>query len=331
VLASGDPGFFGIVRLLRRADVDLEVVPAVSSVAEAFALVGCSWDDAVVVSAHGRDPLRAVNATRALPKVAVLTAPGCGPAEIGAALADWPRRLVVAESLGTPEERITRCTPAEAAARAWDEPNVVLVFADAENLSADTDPGWASPPALRPRRWALDEQSFEHRDGMVTKAEVRALALAHLGPGVGDLVWDIGCGSGSVAVECARLGAAVVAVDRDGDQCGRTRRNAAAHGVDVLVRVADAPAGLAELPDPDAVFVGGGGVGVVEAALARAPRTVVVALAALDRVAPARATLRRASYDVGGVQLAASRLVELPDGAARLVATNPVFVVWGHR
>lgn len=326
VLASGDPGFFGVLRLLREHGVDVEVTPAVSSVSAAFALAGESWDDALVVSAHGRELRRAVNACRAHPKVAVLTAPGSGPAEIGGQLLGWPRRLVVAERIGTPAQRVTTCAPEIAAAREWDEPNVVLALAD--TVAAR---GWLWPPRQAPPRWALPERAYDHRDGMVTKSEVRALALAHLGPGVGDLVWDVGCGSGSVAAECARFGAAVVAVDRNADQCARAHRNAAAHGVHVRVVHAEAPGCLAELPDPDAVFVGGGGVEVVAAAAARGARTVVAALAALDRVAAARDALRASSYDVGGAALNAVRLADLPDGTTRLDATNPVFVVWGHR
>ncbi|HMA47422.1 MAG TPA: precorrin-6y C5,15-methyltransferase (decarboxylating) subunit CbiE [Frankiaceae bacterium] len=326
VLASGDPGFFGIVRALRCRGLDVDVAPAVSSVSAAFAAVATSWDDAVVVSAHGRELRRAVNACRALPKVAVLTAPGGGPAEIGAALVGCQRRVVVGERLGSAEQRVTECTVEEAAQRRWDDPNVVLVLAD-----RGSDRGWAHPRRQGPRRWGLPEDVFAHRDGMVTKAEVRATALAHLGPGLGDLVWDVGSGSGSVAVECARFGAAVVAVDRDQAQCARIRRNAAAHDVDVLVVDGDAPECLRPLPDPDAVFVGGGGVDVVTAAAGRAPRVVVVALAAVDRVGGVRDALAAASYDVGGVALAASRFAALPDGATRLVAANPVFVVWGHR
>lgn len=326
VLASGDPGFFGIVRALRCRGLDVDVAPAVSSVSAAFAAVATSWDDAVVVSAHGRELRRAVNACRALPKVAVLTAPGGGPAEIGAALAGYDRRVVVGERLGSAQQRVTECTVEEAARHRWDDPNVVLVLAD-----RGSDRGWAHSRRQGPRRWGLPEDAFAHRDGMVTKAEVRAVALAHLGPGLGDLVWDVGSGSGSVAVECARFGAAVVAVDHDEAQCARIRRNAAAYDVDVLVVDGDAPDCLRPLPDPDAVFVGGGGVDVVTAAAGRAPRVVVVALAAVDRVGGVRDALAAASYDVGGVALAASRFAALPDGATRLVATNPVFVVWGHR
>jgi precorrin-6Y C5,15-methyltransferase (decarboxylating) len=144
------------------------------------------------------------------------------------------------------------------------------------------------------------------------------------------LVWDLGAGSGSVGVECARLGAAVVAVERDPAQCARLAANANAHQVDVRMIEGEAPAALGGLPEPDAVFVGGGGPEVVRAAAKAAPR-VVTALAALDRLAPCRAALREAGHQVDGVQLSASRFAELPDGSVRLAATNPVLLLWGQR
>jgi precorrin-6Y C5,15-methyltransferase (decarboxylating) len=327
VLASGDPGFFGIVRALRERGISPRVLPAVSSVAASFARVGLPWDDAQVVSAHGRDMRPAINACRALPKVAVLTAPGQGPAEIGAALGDLPRTFVVAESLGTDEEHVTCCSPAEAATRTWRDPNVLLVL----DSGATTERGWATPARRPPTAWALPDETYEHRDGMVTKAEIRAVALARLGPGLGDLIWDIGTGSGSVAIECARHAAAVVAVDRDADQCERARRNAAAHNVSLDIRQGSAPDCLADLPDPDAVFVGGGGPDVVAACAARGPRSVVVALAAIDRVAPTLERLDEAGYTVDAVQLQASRVRPLPDGGLRLAALNPVFILAGAR
>lgn len=161
VLASGDPGFFGIVRALaERFGADaLDVRPGAPSVAVAFARIGLPWDDAVVVSAHGRDLRTAVNVCRAHPKTAVLTGPGSGPAELGAELAyrATERTLVVATALGDPaHERIERMSPAEAAAREWDAVSVVLCLDERRALS----------PAQRtvsvptgPDRWALSEES----------------------------------------------------------------------------------------------------------------------------------------------------------------------------
>lgn len=334
VLASGDPGFFGIVRVLaeRFGPAALDVRPQVSSVAAAFARVGLPWDDAVVVSAHGRDLRTAVNVCRARPKVAVLTGPGAGPAELGAALTAHTRVLVVASALGTEDERVERVTPAEAAARDWGTAvSVVLCLDESRALGAvRTVAGPAAPPA----RWALEEGEFTHRDSMITKFEVRALALARLGPRLGELVWDVGAGSGSVAVECARLGAAVVAVEKTPDGVERIRANAAAHEVDVRVVHGSAPDALAELDDPDAVFVGGGGrelPDIVAVCARRARQSVVVAMAALDRVPAVRAALTDAGFDCDGVLLQSSRLAPLPGDVTRLAATNPVFLLWGAR
>lgn len=337
VLASGDPGFFGIVRALaeRFGPAALDVRPGAPSVAVAFARLGLPWDDAVVVSAHGRDPRTAVNVCFAHPKVAVLTGPGAGPAELAAGLLyrAGERTLVVATALGDPEhERVERLTLREAAGREWPDPvSVVLCLDESRALSpARTVAG----PAAGPAGWALDEAEFAHRDSMITKFEVRALALARLGPRTGDLVWDIGAGSGSVAVECARLGAAAVAVEKTVDGIERIRANAEAHGVYVRAVHGAAPTVLSDLADPDAVFIGGGGrelPAIVTACARRARRAVVVAVAALDRVPQVRAALATAGFAPEGVLLHSSRLAPLPGEVTRLAAANPVFLLWGVR
>ncbi|RLP95824.1 precorrin-6y C5,15-methyltransferase (decarboxylating) subunit CbiE [Micromonospora sp. BL4] len=353
VLASGDPGLFGIVRRLRAAGLPLRVVPAVSSVATAFARAGMPWDGAAVVTAHGRDPRPALNACRALPLVAVLTAPGAGAAELGAGLIGWSRRLLVAEHLGTDAERVREVTPERAATETWSDPHVLLSIANpADAGSADavaagcvelSDAGPAgrgssggmrsdNQPAAAPYGgWALPEARYAHRDSMITKSEVRALVVARLRPRLGRLVWDVGAGSGSVGIECALLGAAVLAVEQDARAGETIRANAAAHAVDVRLVVGRAPAALAGLPEPDAVFVGGGGPEVLAAVVAREPGRVVLTLAALDRVAPAVGLLRAAGYTVEGSQLSAARLADLPGGSIRLAATNPVVVLTGER
>jgi precorrin-6Y C5,15-methyltransferase (decarboxylating) len=237
----------------------------------------------------------------------------------------------VGTALGGTGERVERLSPAEAAERSWPDPVSVVLC---------VDPDRQVPPAQRalagghapPARWALPEEEFAHRDSMVTKYEVRALALSRMGPGPGDLVWDVGAGSGSVAVECARLGAAAIAVEEAADGVGRVRANAVAHGVDVETVHGSAPEALAQLPDPDAVFVGGGGSrlpSIVEACARRARRCVVVTLAALDRVPEVRAALAGAGLTPEGVLLHSSRLSPLPGEVTRLAATNPVFVLWG--
>ena len=332
VLASGDPGFFGIVRLLgeRFGSESLRVLPAVSSIALAFARAGLSWDDAAVVSAHGRDPRRAVNICRAHPKVAVLTAPGFGPAELASELEGWDRFFVIAEELGGPGERVTRCHAAGMIGKEWRDPNVVLVLDEDRGFSGK---GWISTGIESPRRWALPTSEFEHRSGMITRPETRAQVLARLGPGPGDLVWDVGAGSGSVAIECARLGAAAIAVEHDPGSCVRIRRNAVRYGVGVRVVEDAAPGALADLPQPDVVFVGGSGETfgeIVEVCASRALRSVVLTLVGLERVVPAGEILQGCGLEVETICLQVSR-VKGVGSLHRLVAESPVFIMSGSR
>ena len=332
VLASGDPGFFGIVRLLgaRFGGENLRVLPGLSSVARAFAGAGLSWDDAVAVSAHGRNPRRAVNVCRAHPKVAVLTAPDFGPSELALELDGLGRNFVVAERLGEPDEGIFHGEAPAIAGMNWNDPNVVLVL-DEERISKKK--GWISSGLESPGRWALPDAGFEYRSGMITKSATRAFVLSRLGPGVGDLVWDVGAGSGSVAIECARLGAAAVAIERDPESCARIRRNAERHGVCVQLVEAEAPRALHDLPEPDAAFVGGTGGGfeeILELCGVRARRSVVLALVGLERVVPAARILEGCGLEVETTLLQTSRMKGVGE-LHRLAAESSAFIVSGER
>ena len=350
VLASGDPGFFGIVRTLRARGIEPRVIPATSSVTLAFARLGLDWDDALVVSAHGREPRgpkHALAAALAHPKAAILTAPRTATArDLGAKLLAAGKRVYVAECLGTAQEQVSDL--AVEPAREFAEPNILIALDQAAPDQAAPDqaapdqaapdqaalgtPRWLAGHQGAPDGWALPEDAFEHRDSMITKAEVRALILARLGPAPGRVIWDVGAGSGSVAVECARFGAWVIAVEADQAQCDRIRQNAAHHGVHLQVCQGRAPDALNGLPPADAVFVGGGDRAVLAAAIKTAnPGRVVVTLAAVQRVGETSDLLTDLGYRPEGVQLQASRLAPLPSGQLRLAAQNPVFVLWAQR
>jgi precorrin-6Y C5,15-methyltransferase (decarboxylating) len=330
VLASGDPGFFGIVRALRARGIEPRVIPATSSVTLAFARLGLDWDDALVISAHGREPRgpkHALAAALAHPKAAILTAPRTATArDLGAELLAAGKRVYVAECLGTPQEQVIDL--AAEPAREFAEPNILIAL----DQAAPSTPRWLAGHQGAPDGWALPEDAFEHRDSMITKAEVRALILARLGPAPGRVIWDVGAGAGSVAVECARFGAWVIAVEADLAQCDRIHRNAARHGVHLQVCQGRAPEALNGLPPADAVFVGGGDRAVLTAAVKTAnPGRVVVTLAAIQRVGETSDLLTDLGYRPEGVQLQASRLAPLPSGQLRLAAQNPVFVLWAQR
>lgn len=317
VLASGDPGFFGLGRLARaRLGEGLTVHPAPTSVALACARAGSQWDDAVVCSAHGRDAGPAVEAALRHPKVAILCAPAAPPEEIGRRLVAagcGARRATVAGRLGEPGEQVWSGDLEQLAGGRFDPLSVVVL---------EAPPG----DARMGLSWGRPESEFAHRAGMITKAEVRAVALGKLAlPGAG-VMWDVGAGSGSVSAEAARLapGLRIFAVERRPDDVERLHANLA--GTAASVVPGEAPGALAGLPEPDRAFVGGGGIDVLDAVVERLrPGGTVVATYA----SPARAA--QAGERLGAmIQVQVNRAVPTgAGGALRLAAENPVFVCWG--
>jgi precorrin-6y C5,15-methyltransferase (decarboxylating) CbiE subunit len=163
VVASGDPGYFGIVRTLRAAGFRPTVVPAVSSIAAAFAAVGVPWDDAVVVSVHGRPLEPALDLARSTGKVAVFTSGLHGIRELAAGLADLDRTWVLAERLGEENERVRVLTTAEALDVEPVEPNVVLIL-DRHPDEPDTLwPGGVAGPVPTPAPLCAPEPDLAPR------------------------------------------------------------------------------------------------------------------------------------------------------------------------
>ncbi len=253
-LASGDPSFHGLgTTLVRLLGPDrVEVLPHPSSASLACARLGWPLDATEVVSAVGKPVERLLAAVQPGRRLLVLSADAGTPAAVAALLAGrgyGGSRLTVLQRLGADDERAVTATAA-----AWHEPvdplNVVAVECVA-------DPG---TPLLPPVP-GLPDDAFEH-DGQLTKREVRAVTLARLGPVPGGLLWDVGAGAGSVAIEWCRAHPAcrAVAVEHEPARADRVARNAAALGVPQVAVVREAaPEALKELEEPpDAVFVGGG-------------------------------------------------------------------------
>ncbi|MDG9706112.1 precorrin-6y C5,15-methyltransferase (decarboxylating) subunit CbiE [Streptomyces sp. DH37] len=341
VLADGDPGFFGVVRTLRAPEygLEVEVVPAVSSVAAAFARAGMPWDDARIVVAHGRTLRRAVNVCRAHPKVAVLTSPGAGPAELALLLEGVHRTFVICEALGTDREQVTVLTSDKVADHVWRDPNVVIVVggsAGGAEPAAAGRSGWLAghepnyPPAVR--GWALPSAEYTGRDAGTAdvrdSAQLRAAQLARLGPRPGDLLWDVGAGSGAVAVEAARFGAAVLAVERDAAACVRMSAAARRFGVQLQVVHGIAPLALEALPEPDVVRVGGGGVRTVAACADRRPERIVTHAVTRDEAEAVGRVLADGGYAVECALLQSLEL-DTRDWAER--ERSVVFLLSGSR
>ncbi|MFI6147928.1 precorrin-6y C5,15-methyltransferase (decarboxylating) subunit CbiE [Streptomyces sp. NPDC051109] len=305
VFADGDPGFFGAVRTLRAPEhgLEVEVVPAVSAVAAAFARAGMPWDDAQVVVAHPRTLRRAVNVCRAHGKVAVLTSPGAGPAELALLLGGVHRTFVICEELGTAKEQVTVLTSDRVADHSWRDPNVVIVIGGQAAAPAATPSAPAADPAwllgqgaahTGGRGWARPRAD----EGEGESALLRAAQLARLGPRTGDLVWDIGTGSGALAVEAAAFGAAVIAVDADPRACERATAAARNRGVQVQVVAGRAPHVLEDLPEPDVVRVGGGGAAVARAVADRRPERIVSHASTRDEAEEIGRALAEGGYTV---------------------------------
>ncbi|MGW7580072.1 precorrin-6y C5,15-methyltransferase (decarboxylating) subunit CbiE [Kitasatospora sp. NPDC054768] len=348
VVAEGDPGFFGVVRTLRRPEygLELEVLPAVSSVAAAFARAGMPWEDAQVVSVHGGRLRRAANICRAHPKVAVLTAPGAGPAELALMLRGVHRTFVVCEALGTPDEDVTVLTSDRIADHVWRDPNVVLVIGGGAQASAvDEAAGWlAGRPVGYPgaeRGWALPGDAYagagrtEGEPGApeALPAHVRALVLARLGARPGDLVWSVGAGSGALAVEAARFGAAVVAVEDSRSACARLTVNARRYGVEVETVYGSGPEVLGGLPEPDAAVVESGGLDVVRAVLARRPERFVALPRTLAEAQEVHRAIAGAGYRADGSLLQATPLRPVGEGDGLALGTGGTgaLVLWGEQ
>jgi precorrin-6Y C5,15-methyltransferase (decarboxylating) len=255
VLASGDPMLHGVGATLARrlGPGQIRVLPAVSSVALACARLGWAEHEVDVVSVVSQPVEVILPAVQPGSLIVVLCRDGSTPAALAALLADrgWGgSQLTVLEHLGGERERVHGPCPAGAPGRA--------TFADLSVVALACEPDAAA--AVLPQVPGLPDGAYES-DGQLTRREVRALALAALGPGPGQLLWDVGAGSGSVGIEWMRAGprCRAVAIEARPDRAERIRRNAARLGVPGLEVVPGAAPGvLAGLPQPDAVFIGGG-------------------------------------------------------------------------
>jgi precorrin-6Y C5,15-methyltransferase (decarboxylating) len=259
-LASGDPLVSGIgTTLVELLGADaVEVLPGLSSVALARARMRWSAESSEAVTLVGRDVHRLTTRLHPGARLLVLCSDASTPAQVAALLADQgygTSTLTALSDLGADTE-----TRVDGVAATWSAPVGPLTV-----LAVEVDAGARVLPLVP----GLPDDAFEH-DGQVTKRDVRASALARLAPTPGALLWDVGAGAGSVAVEWTRTHPTcrAVAVERDPDRAERVGRNVRSLGVpDVRVVTGAAPDALADLEAPDAVFVGGGATvdGVLDA------------------------------------------------------------------
>ncbi|RUU73880.1 precorrin-6y C5,15-methyltransferase (decarboxylating) subunit CbiE [Mesorhizobium sp. M7A.F.Ca.MR.362.00.0.0] len=265
VLASGDPFFHGVGATLARKvkQQEMHVIPAPSAVSLAAARLGWALQDIETVSLHGRplDLIRPLLQPRA--RILALTSDAEAPAAIARLLTELDfgaSRLTILEALGGPSEDHHTIR-----ADAFDLENINPLNVLAIEVESGPD------ARVLPLTSGLADHLFDH-DGQITKREVRAITLSALAPRRGELLWDIGAGSGSIGIEwmLAHPSMRTIAIEADPIRAARIGRNAAVCGVPGLVVVeGSAPKALARLDTPDAIFIGGGGsdAGVLNAAI----------------------------------------------------------------
>jgi precorrin-6Y C5,15-methyltransferase (decarboxylating) len=334
VLASGDPLFYGTARYVcgKLGKDRFEVVPHVSSMQLAFARVKESWEEAFLANLSGQSIERVVDRVRSSDTVGLFTSEQWPPAAVARALLDEgidSFQAYVCENLGSPDERVTQGSLADIAKESFGPLNVMILV---RRTRVGDTPGQAGT-----RLFGNPDESFlqsRPKRGLLTPAEVRSMALAELGLQPRSVIWDVGAGSGSVGLEAARIAreGSVFAIEMDPDDHHLIRENAQRFGVTNLQAVLGrAPEAWSDLPDPDAIYVGGSGRDVamlVERAWERLKRggRLVTACNSIENLAAVHALLRSRSGDASYWMVNIARGIEQLD-RIRFEAINPIFLI----
>jgi precorrin-6Y C5,15-methyltransferase (decarboxylating) len=335
VLAGGDPLFYGIARYLcdRLGKDNFEVLPHVSSMQLAFARIKESWEDAYLTNLASHPLETILDRIRIADTVGLFTSetedPPTVARELLAAGLDY-FRAYVCENLGAPDERVTQGELADIRRMEFSPLNVMIL---------KRKPGRPDQrcPTAGLRRFGNPDEVFAQsrpKSGLITQAEVRAVALAQLDIQPGSIIWDVGAGSGSVAIEAAQLAhpGMVYAIEQDAADYHLILANAQTFGVHNLTAVhSTAPAVFAGLPAPDGIFVGGTGHEVarmVEAAfeVLKPGGRLVVNVATLEALSATYGVLKARAGSVQVLLVQIARGVEQME-AVRFDAASPTFLL----
>lgn len=335
VLVTGDPLFYGLARYFcdRLGTERCEIIPHVSSMQMAFARVKESWDDAYLTNLANHSLDTVVEKIRIATKVGLFTTEQITPAQVAKKM--LARKIdyfviYVCENLGARNERVTRGTVAEIAEQSFEPLNVMVLVRNADI------PDRPRQSRVRSMFGNPDEEFVQSKPkhGLLTPAEVRAVALSQMALHANSIVWDVGAGSGSVSIEAAQLapGGQVFAIERDSEDEALIRQNADRFGVSNVTPVlGTAPAVWADLPDPDAVFIEGSGKEIARLAelaydrLSPGGRFVanVVSIQSLEEVTEALAN-KTSQVDVRMINIARGK-TQLE--RLRFEALNPSWIV----
>lgn len=335
ILATGDPLFYGVARYLcEQCGKDrFDVVPHVSSMQLAFARVKESWEEAYLTDLANQHLDHVVERIRTTEKAGLFTTEATPPAAVGRALLDRGIdyfTAFVCENLGSPDERVTHAELKELASHQFSSLNVMILV---RKPNAPDRPR----EMIGHRLFGNPDEDFlqsQPKRGLLTPAEVRAIALSALDLGPASTVWDVGAGSGAVAIEAAQLApnGRVYAIEMDAEDHQLIMANAERFGVANLVPVlGEAPSAWEKLPDPDAIFVGGAGRhvrGIVEEAFVRLRDggRLVANVGSVENLAAVHECLQKASNQAQVWMVNVSRGTEQFD-RLRFESLNPTFLV----
>ncbi len=334
VLASGDPLFYGTARYVcaKLGKDRFEVVPHVSSMQLAFARVKESWEEAFLANLSGQSIERVIDKIRSSETVGLFTSEQWPPSAVAKTLLEegiGAFQAYVCENLGSPDERVTQGSLADIAADSFGPLNVMILVRKARIVDA--------PGQVGRRLFGNPDESFlqsRPKRGLLTPAEVRSLALAEMGLHASSIVWDVGAGSGSVGLEAAQIArdGHVHAIEMDPDDHRLILANAERFGVKNLHAVLGrAPQAWANLPDPDAIYVGGSGRDVamlVDQAWGRLKvgGRLVTACNSIENLAAVHSLLRGHTGDVAYWLVTIARGIEQMD-RIRFESLNPMFLI----
>jgi precorrin-6Y C5,15-methyltransferase (decarboxylating) len=335
ILAQGDPLFYGTARYLtdRLGKERFEVVPHVSSMQLAFARVKETWDEAYLTNLASQSLDHVAEKIRTAEKVGLFTTAEHPPSAVAKALLD--RQIsyftaYVCENLGSPDERVTHGELADIADHTFSPLNVMILARKPNVPDRPTS-------MVGTRLFGNPDEAFlqsQPKRGLLTPAEVRAVALAELDLGPTSIMWDVGAGSGSVAIEAARLasGGQAFAIEMDPEDHALIIANAERFGVRNLVPVlGQAPEAWEKLPPPDAIFVGGSGRHVsriVELAFAKLKPggRIVANVSSIENLSSVHAALASAAGDASVWMVNIARGVQQLE-RLRFEAMNPTFLI----
>jgi len=331
VLATGDPLIFGIGSFIikRFGKRGVEIIPNVSAVQEAFSRIKEDLNGVKILSVHGRqaDYAMLANDARSNEKLALFTDTENTPARICGELVERGIsgcRAFVCESLG-PGEKIREGT-LEAVSRfkSFAPLNILIIINDKRLVGSSVAPG-------------IPDSLFAHSGGMITKEELRVISISKLELKYGDIVWDIGACSGSVAIEAGRItGQRVFAIERDRKRVKDIIENKRRFdSVGLVVVEGEAPASLKGLPAPDAVFVGGGGKDISKILAAAQRRLkpngrIVVNAVTMETASAAFGFFKKKGWERELVLAGISKARSVGD-LSMLSSHNPVFIIKGKR